>query len=119
MVGQVNKQAQETYGKIFAPYLDDPSNVFVISSDFCHWGERFDYTPYDKKKGAIWQSIEAMDKEGMALIETQDPKKFNDYLAETCNTICGRKPILVFLNVSFFCCCQFLKICVRRLSSIV
>jgi predicted class III extradiol MEMO1 family dioxygenase len=22
-------------------YLRDPENFFVISSDFCHWGERF------------------------------------------------------------------------------
>lgn len=24
-------------GKILAGYLDDPSNLFVVSSDFCHW----------------------------------------------------------------------------------
>lgn len=25
---------------ILAPYLQDAANFFVISSDFCHWGER-------------------------------------------------------------------------------
>ena len=48
---------QIKYGRIFARYLADPSNVFVISSDFCHWGQRFRYQHYDDKCGDIWQSI--------------------------------------------------------------
>ena len=35
------------FGRVLSVYLDDPSNLFVISSDFCHWGEGFRYTPYD------------------------------------------------------------------------
>ncbi len=38
------------YGAILGPYLDDPSNCFVVSSDFCHWGSRFSYTFYDKSQ---------------------------------------------------------------------
>lgn len=52
--------------------MKDPKTVFVISSDFCHWGPNFEYTPYDKSKGEIWQSIEAMDRRGAELIESQD-----------------------------------------------
>lgn len=37
-------RSEAKYGEILAPYLDDPSNLFVISSDFCHWGRRFSYT---------------------------------------------------------------------------
>ena len=37
--------------------MADPSNVFVISSDFCHWGQRFRYQHYDEKCGDIWESI--------------------------------------------------------------
>jgi len=29
-----------------APFLADASNLFVISSDFCHWGDRFDFQPF-------------------------------------------------------------------------
>lgn len=50
------------YGEIFAKYLADPQNLFVISSDFCHWGSRFRYTYYDKSAGPIWKSIEKLDK---------------------------------------------------------
>lgn len=61
---------------------------------------RFNYTHYDKKHGAIYKSIEALDKTGMDIIETGDPDAFKQYLLETDNTICGRHPISVFLHVS-------------------
>ncbi len=38
------------YGAILGPYLDDPSNCFVVSSDFCHWGTRFSYTFHDQQQ---------------------------------------------------------------------
>lgn len=27
--------------RILAPYLENEENLFVISSDFCHWGSRY------------------------------------------------------------------------------
>ena len=62
MVGSLSPDAEAQYGRALAPYLSDPANVFVISSDFCHWGRRFAYTPYDKGQGDICDAIEAMDK---------------------------------------------------------
>lgn len=47
------------------------SNFFVISSDFCHWGSRFDYQYYEPEHGPIFKSIEVLDKRGMAIIESQ------------------------------------------------
>lgn len=41
LVGSTTAKQQELYGKLLAPYLEDPGNFFVISSDFCHWGQRF------------------------------------------------------------------------------
>lgn len=55
---------------------------------------------YDKKHGAIYKSIEALDRMGMDIIETGDPDAFKQYLSEYDNTICGRHPISVFLHVS-------------------
>jgi len=80
LVGSVSKDDQVTYGEIFSKYLDKEDILFVISSDFCHWGSRFDYVYYDKKHGPIHKSIEALDRMGMQLIETQDPIGFSAYL---------------------------------------
>lgn len=62
LVGSLSSDKEKLYGSIFSQYLADPANFFVISSDFCHWGQRFRYTFYDKSCGDIWQSIEALDK---------------------------------------------------------
>ncbi|XP_052106327.1 protein MEMO1-like [Mytilus californianus] len=98
LVGSLSVDKEETYGRIFANYLADPENLFVISSDFCHWGQRFHYTYHDQSCGQIWQSIEALDKMGMDIIESLNPAQFTDYLKQYHNTICGRYPIGVLLN---------------------
>ncbi|EED15189.1 DUF52 domain protein [Talaromyces stipitatus ATCC 10500] len=46
MVGSTNAETERAVGALLATYLADPSNAFVISSDFCHWGQRFGYTYY-------------------------------------------------------------------------
>lgn len=100
MVGSISNDWEETYGKILAPYLADPQNLFVISSDFCHWGARFRYTYYEESHGPIYKWIEVLDKMGMDLIETLKPESFAEYLRKYNNTICGRHPIGVLLQVS-------------------
>ncbi|KAI4374576.1 hypothetical protein MLD38_012557 [Melastoma candidum] len=103
MVGAVNPENEAMYGNLLAKYVDDPQNFFSVSSDFCHWGSRFNYTYYDKQFGAIHKSIEALDKMGMDIIETGDPDAFKRYLMEYDNTICGRHPISVFLHMTKNC----------------
>ncbi|XP_021862195.1 uncharacterized protein [Spinacia oleracea] len=99
LVGAVGAESEAMYGQLLAKYIDDPSNFFSVSSDFCHWGSRFNYTYYDKKHGAIHKSIEALDHMGMDIIETGDPDAFKKYLSKYDNTICGRHPISVFLHM--------------------
>jgi predicted class III extradiol MEMO1 family dioxygenase len=38
MVGNVNSDKERMYGQLLAPYFLKPNVLFVISSDFCHWG---------------------------------------------------------------------------------
>lgn len=101
LVGSINPKQEEEYGKFLSKYLDDPENVFVISSDFCHWGSRFSYQRYDQKSGKpIYDYIESLDRQGMDIIETIKPKDFNSYIEAYSNTICGRHPIGVMLNAA-------------------
>ncbi|KZF24183.1 DUF52 domain-containing protein [Xylona heveae TC161] len=46
LVGATSRQTERSFGSLLAPYLRDPTSVFIISSDFCHWGLRFRYTYY-------------------------------------------------------------------------
>ncbi|KAI9228537.1 MAG: UPF0103-domain-containing protein [Piptocephalis tieghemiana] len=118
IIGSIGHAEEQKFGKIFAPYLASPHNAFVISSDFCHWGDRFDYTFYsdadppsskvgDALEGTyasvsartipIHKSISALDHEGMQIIEGLNHRSFTQYLSLTGNTICGRHPIAVLL----------------------
>jgi len=99
MVGALSESTEAAVGKLLAPYLADPQNLFVISSDFCHWGERFNFTYHEPSHGGeIHHSIEALDRQGMALIEAQDAAGFAAYQRRFGNTICGRHPIAVLLH---------------------
>lgn len=62
LVGSLSPEKEAMYGRILAPYLADPQTLFIISSDFCHWGQRFRYTYYDRSCGAIHKSIKNLDK---------------------------------------------------------
>ncbi|KAH9460655.1 hypothetical protein MJO28_003640 [Puccinia striiformis f. sp. tritici] len=118
LVGSISAVDERAYGAILAPYLADRQNLFVISSDFCHWGTRFSYTHYHDpgSSGAaerlgphtstpqypIHKSIECLDKEALEAISIQDPSHAHEtliaYLKRTKNTICGRHPIGVLLG---------------------
>jgi MEMO1 family protein len=99
MVGSLSPAKEELYGEIFAKYLTDPTVVFVISSDFCHWGSRFNYTFFDKSMGGqIHECITCLDRMGMDVIEQLDASGFHKYLRKYSNTICGRHPISVLLH---------------------
>jgi len=37
VVGSISSAQEKTYGTLLKPYLEDPQNAFVISTDFCHW----------------------------------------------------------------------------------
>jgi len=103
LVGALKEDREAFYGKLLAPYLATKRTIFIISSDFCHWGKRFRYTPYiekndhSSKEWNIYQSIEMLDREGMGCIESLQLSNFSKYIQRTKNTICGRHPIAVLL----------------------
>lgn len=110
MVGALDSGSAKQYGRILAPYLADERSFFVVSSDFCHWGRRFRYTYYNDSWGEIHQSIEHLDKLGMKAIESGEPDQFAKYLKEYRNTICGRHPIWILMNVSAAGCKCHMKL---------
>ena len=100
MVGSLESGLEDEYGEILAPFAENPQNFFIISSDFCHWGKRFNYTPFNSKTHTeIYKYITDLDRQGMDAIETESVANFRKYLHQTKNTICGRNPILVLLAI--------------------
>lgn len=44
LIGSISTSKERSFGALLAPYLASPKTLFIISSDFCHWGTRFSYT---------------------------------------------------------------------------
>lgn len=116
VVGSCSKSDEKKLGKVLAEYFKDEENSFIVSTDFCHWGKRFSYRAYTEMEDAsviaelgqgyklspdstpIYKSIEYLDRKGMAVLSAGSTKAWNDYIEDTDNTICGRKPLSVLLH---------------------
>lgn len=74
--------------------------VFLISSDFVHYGARFDYLPFPPEGAEqVRDGLRALDMGAIELVCAGDGSGFGRYVAETGATICGRLPIGVFLTL--------------------
>ena len=38
LVGDLSAAQEATMGRLLRPYLNSKENLFVVSTDFCHWG---------------------------------------------------------------------------------
>lgn len=110
LVGDNSGAQEKEFGKLLAPYFEDPENAFVVSSDFCHWGSRFSYTAYVQdfdrldelrmlsRRNAgtptpIHEGIKILDQLAMDAVASGKHDEFLGNLRLTKNTVCGRHPI--------------------------
>ncbi|POR32258.1 Protein MEMO1 [Tolypocladium paradoxum] len=110
LIGSTARAEEKAVGRILLPYLKDPENAFIISSDFCHWGRRYHYMVYSAQNDLtklttlsefdprpagppIHETIRLLDEEAMAAVESGKHDNFVYNLKKTRNTVCGRHPI--------------------------
>jgi AmmeMemoRadiSam system protein B len=74
--------------------LVDDRTLYVISSDFMHYGEAFGYSPFHDH---IAESIRNLDSQAIDAITRCSFDEFQAILEHTGNTVCGRRPLGVFL----------------------
>jgi len=69
--------------------------LFVVSSDFTHYGERFDYVPFAEAEAP--EGLRKLDHGAIDEIIRQDTNGFMRYCERTGATICGQRPIAIML----------------------
>ena len=95
VVGDGDLNANIKLGKYLYDLFEDKKTLFVISSDFCHWGNDFDFNYYNKKFKTVNESTEDLDRQALDIIEEINSKKFDEYMRRTNNTKCENNTIMI------------------------
>jgi AmmeMemoRadiSam system protein B/AmmeMemoRadiSam system protein A len=98
LVGDTDEGLERSFAERLAG-LDDGRTLFVFSSDFAHYGPRFDFQPFGALSPAVREKVRAMDDRGARLLASLDARGFRAYLRETGNTICGRHGLATLLEL--------------------
>lgn len=101
LVGEISDaDAACAAAKIVEAVGGRPRPLFVVSSDFTHYGHRFGYVPFRERNAvALREKLRAFDGGAIDLIVAGDAKGFSRYVEKTGATICGRNPIMIALSI--------------------
>jgi hypothetical protein len=79
--------------------LAGDDTVFLVSSDFTHFGARFGYEPFRPRNAEHARDLlRELDMGAIDPALRGDAAAFRDYIERTGATVCGRVPIMVFLS---------------------
>jgi MEMO1 family protein len=81
--------------------IDDGQTLFVVSSDFTHYGADFGYLPFAPRDAEyVAAELHRLDFGAIDPIRHGEVDGFTDYVRATGITVCGRGPIAAFLDLS-------------------
>jgi AmmeMemoRadiSam system protein B len=95
VVGQCTEATLIKAAMILKNLVDD-STLVVASSDFTHYGPRFDYVPFSDR---IPEQLKTLDLGAFNAIKTLNTRTFLAYVRDTGATICGRAGIAILLSM--------------------
>ena len=97
IVGTFNEEDYPVLARCLQPLLDEDT-VVVVSSDFTHYGPRFQYVPFPFS-ASVAEKIEKLDNGALREILLLDRKGFSAYEKKTGITLCGGRPIALLLEL--------------------
>lgn len=95
IVGKINCAQAKLIATELTPYINKKTLV-VVSSDFVHYGKRFNYTPFDDHQQL---RIRHLNSHAIELIEHGTCAPFANFVQKTGATICGANPIKILLSL--------------------
>ncbi|MFC1643102.1 AmmeMemoRadiSam system protein B, partial [Myxococcota bacterium] len=98
LVGQTDPAMEQAMATQLAT-LHDGRTLFVVSSDFVHYGPDFAYTPYGPTALRAHARIVELEKQALSLIHPQGAAPFRALIDSTGATICGHRGISVLLEL--------------------
>ena len=68
VIGGATAKHHREIARAIAPLLRTPGTVLAVSTDFCHWGRRFEFTHgLEDRTKAVHESIRSLDMAGMSV----------------------------------------------------
>jgi AmmeMemoRadiSam system protein B len=101
LVGCLNEEREAADARIIGPLIKAARTLFVISSDFTHWGEIFKWTRMANSRKLLVQQLKLHDDKAINIISQFNADHFRFFIEETNGAICGCYAIsliLVLLN---------------------
>ena len=93
--GQLDESILEPLAESLIKLWDDKT-LWVISSDFTHYGRSFGYLPFTSN---VKNNLKQLDGSAIEKILAFDRQGFTSYIEKTEATICGSNPIRLMLTV--------------------
>jgi AmmeMemoRadiSam system protein B len=100
LVGDLEPGDGAALAAVMRPFLaEGAETLVVVSTDFVHYGRRFDYLPVPPTDApTVAGAVRQLDEGALAHVEACDADGFVRYVADTGATICGRHPLEVLLR---------------------
>ena len=98
LVGQLDDSFEARFiARELRQHLED-GDLVVVSSDFTHFGPRFEYEPFPFESGGRFkEKLKALDMEALRYLERNDLEGFMQFYKRTDDTICGVYALCVLL----------------------
>ena len=92
--GRLDAILAENISGALSRFWDDET-LWVVSSDFTHYGAAFDYLPFTER---VPENLRELDMGAVERILDFDSAGFAEYIKKTGATICGASPIRILLE---------------------
>ena len=100
LVGSLNENREAEISTVLSPLIMEEKTLFIISSDFTHWGEIFHFTQLGSaKKKQLSQQLEIFDERATNIICGFNYDHFRFHIDEICGSICGCYAICLILHI--------------------
>lgn len=93
LVGDIDVKEARLIAQDLVPFIDNKTLV-IVSTDFTHYGKRFNYTPF---VNSVSERIHQLDAQVFAPVQAQDLLSYMQVMAKTGATVCGKTPLMIFL----------------------
>jgi AmmeMemoRadiSam system protein B/AmmeMemoRadiSam system protein A len=96
LCGEIQAEEVAALAARLAAVVPHEGTLWVVSSDFTHYGEDFGYVPFTQD---VLARVEQLDRGAIATILPGDAAALREYLRATGATVCGADAIAILLGV--------------------